>query len=30
MLWKAVKVVGFIVEALAFGVLMGAALTGGW
>jgi hypothetical protein len=30
MLWNAVKLVGFIVEALAFGVLMGAALTGGW
>jgi hypothetical protein len=30
MFWKAVKLFGVIVEALAVGVLIGAALTGGW
>lgn len=30
MLWKAVKVLVFIVEGLTFGVLVGAAVTGGW
>lgn len=29
MLWKAVKVLGFIFEGLALGVLLGIALTGG-
>ena len=29
MLWKAVKVLAFIVEGLALGVLLGIVLTGG-
>jgi hypothetical protein len=29
MFWKAVKLLAFIVEGLALGVLLGIALTGG-